>query len=79
MIEIGLPHGFAIEFDALYHRQGFFSTFDHDTVFYISRERDNSWEFPLLLNIHATIFGPSSFCRSRSCATHDQRRGCLNQ
>ena len=49
MIEIGLPHGFAIEFDALYHRQGFFSTFDHDTVFYISRERDNSWEFPLLL------------------------------
>jgi hypothetical protein len=48
-IEIGLTHGFAVEFDALYHRQGFFSTFYHDTVYYTSRERDKSWEFPLLL------------------------------
>ncbi len=49
MIEIGLTHGFAVECDALYHRQGFFSTFYHDTVYYTSRERDNSWEFPVLL------------------------------
>jgi hypothetical protein len=49
MIEIGLAHGFAVEFDAVYHRQGFFSTFYHDTVYYTSRERDNTWEFPLLL------------------------------
>jgi hypothetical protein len=49
MIEIGLTHGFAVEFDAVYHRQGFFSAFYHDTVYYTSRERDNSWEFPLLL------------------------------
>jgi hypothetical protein len=49
MIEIGLTHGFAVEFDALYHRQGFSSTFYHDTAYYTSRERDNSWEFPLLL------------------------------
>jgi hypothetical protein len=49
MIEVGITHGFAVEFDALYHRQGFFYTFYHDTVYYTSRERDNSWEFPLLL------------------------------
>lgn len=49
MIEIGLIHGFAVEFDAVYHRQGFFSTFYHDTLYYTSGERDNSWEFPLLL------------------------------
>jgi hypothetical protein len=49
MIELGLSHGFAVEFDALYHRQGFFSRFDHITNHYTDRERDNSWEFPLLL------------------------------
>jgi hypothetical protein len=48
-IEIGLTHGFAVEFDAVYHRQGFFSTFYHDTLYYTPGERDNSWEFPLLL------------------------------
>jgi len=49
MIEIGLTHGFAVEFDAVYHRQGFFYTFAHDTLYSTGRERDNSWEFPLLL------------------------------
>jgi hypothetical protein len=49
MIEIGLPLGLAVEFDAVYHRQGFFYTFAHDTDYYTSRERDNTWEFPLLL------------------------------
>lgn len=48
-IEVGLTHGFTVEFDALYHRQGFFSRFDHITNHYTFRERDNSWEFPLLL------------------------------
>jgi hypothetical protein len=33
----------------LYHRQGFFSTFFHDTQYWTYGERDNSWEFPLLL------------------------------
>jgi len=48
-IEIGLPRGLAIEFDALYHRQGFFYTFYHDTQYTTARERDNTWEFPLLV------------------------------
>jgi hypothetical protein len=49
IIEIGLTHGFAVEFDAMYHRQGFFYTLAHDSLYSINRERDNSWEFPLLL------------------------------
>ena len=48
-IEIGLPHGLGVEFDALYHRQGFFYTFYHDTLYTTAGERDNTWEFPLLL------------------------------
>jgi hypothetical protein len=60
MIEIGITHGFAVEFDAVYHRQGFFSAFYHDTVYYTSRERDNSWEFPLLLqyNLRFPVLHP---------------------
>jgi hypothetical protein len=48
-IEVGLTHGLAMEFDAVYHRQGLFDTFYHDTLYSTSRERDNTWEFPLLL------------------------------
>jgi hypothetical protein len=48
-IEIGLAHGFAVEIDAVYHRLGLFFTFAHDTQYNVDRERDNSWEFPLLL------------------------------
>ena len=47
-IEIGLNRRFAIEFDAVYHRQGYFFSFCHDTNCYIAGERDNGWEFPLL-------------------------------
>lgn len=48
-IEIGLGQRFAVEFDAIYHRQGFFTAFYHDTLYYTDGERDNSWEFPVLL------------------------------
>jgi hypothetical protein len=61
MIEIGLPHGFAIEFDAVYHRQGFFYTYAHDTQFSVTRERDNSWEFPLLLKYKLRWSGLNPF------------------
>ena len=45
---LALPLGFAIEFEALYRRQGY-ST-GNGTPFYTSsiREADNIWEFPLL-------------------------------
>ena len=48
-IEIGLPRGLSVEFDALYHRQGIFFTFAGTTVYSTYGERDNSWELPLLL------------------------------
>ncbi len=49
-IEMGLAHGFSVEFDALYHRQGLFFTFYTGAyVYQTAGERDNVWEFPLLL------------------------------
>jgi opacity protein-like surface antigen len=59
-IEIGLTHGFAVELDAVYHRQGFYSTFYHDTLYNTNGERDNSWEFPLLLkyNLRVSVLHP---------------------
>jgi hypothetical protein len=48
-LEIGLAHGLAVEIDAIYHRQGFYSTFAHDTQYNVARQRNNSWEFPSLL------------------------------
>ncbi len=49
-IEIGLPHHFGVELDALYHRQGVFYTFLNGVYTYTtSGERDNIWEFPVLL------------------------------
>jgi len=44
-IEAGLPLNFAIEFDALYHRNGY-SVMDYG---FTDTERANSWEFPILL------------------------------
>lgn len=47
-VEVRLPWNLAVEFDALYRRIGF----DHDRrnnpVRVYTRERDNSWEFPIL-------------------------------
>jgi hypothetical protein len=48
-IEVGLPRGLSVEFDALYHRQDFFHTFAEITFYQTYSERDNLWEFPLLL------------------------------
>jgi len=47
--EIGLPFGIALEFDALYRRQGYDSTSSVPDVVTHSHERANSWEFPILL------------------------------
>ena len=49
MLEVGVTHGLAVEFDVLYHREGISSAFYHDTIYSVGRERDNIWEFPLLL------------------------------
>jgi len=60
-VEVRLPAGFAIEFDALYRRLGNTSTFGFPGItvigpaptvsyasFFIDRLRGNSWEFPFL-------------------------------
>lgn len=50
MIVVGLPHGFGVEFDALYSRFGYDST--SGDIFgsaYFSRARANQWQFPILL------------------------------
>ena len=61
MIEIGLTHAFAVEFDALYHRQGFFDTFAHDTLYSTTRERDNTWEFPVLVKYKVRLHALDPF------------------
>jgi hypothetical protein len=49
MIELGLPLGFAVEFEAIYHRHGYSADGFNMAQFQIDRERANSWEFPILL------------------------------
>jgi hypothetical protein len=49
MIDIGLPLRFSFEFDALYQRLGFTSIQGSSLGSSITRERANSWEFPLIL------------------------------
>ena len=45
MINVGLPLGFGVEIDALYSREGYRSSWYYSA----SRERDNVWQFPVLL------------------------------
>jgi hypothetical protein len=49
MVEAGLPFGFGVEFDAVYRREGYRSSFSNFGGSIFSRERANSWEFPILL------------------------------
>jgi len=49
MAELGLPFGLGVEFDALYSRQGYRSSFGNFAGSIFSRERGNSWEFPILV------------------------------
>jgi hypothetical protein len=46
---IALPLGFAIEFDALYRRQGYSASYGTPVYTSSIREADNVWEFPLLV------------------------------
>lgn len=48
-LEVGLPLNFAVEFDALYHRQGYLLGYGNFADSFTDSERGNSWEFPLLL------------------------------
>ena len=64
MLEVALPLGFAIEFDALYRRQGF--SIGNSTPLYSSstREADNVWEFPLLARYRTPLRGIRPFAEA---------------
>lgn len=46
--ELKLSHGFSVEFDALYRRLGTSRLYSYFQYHYYSRDRSNSWEFPIL-------------------------------
>ena len=48
-LEVRLPLRLSVEFDALYRRVGFTGYADSCCAHSITRERANSWEFPILL------------------------------
>lgn len=47
-VELKLSHGFSVEFDALYRRLGTGRSYQYAWFNYYSRDRSNSWEFPIL-------------------------------
>src|SRR5690349_7233262 len=49
LLELGLPFGLGVEFDALYNREGYDASFSNFGGSSFERERANSWQFPLLL------------------------------
>ncbi|HTP89489.1 MAG TPA: outer membrane beta-barrel protein [Bryobacteraceae bacterium] len=53
-VELQLPLGLGVEFDALYRREGYYSASNYVEPSF-QRERANSWEFPILLKYR---FGP---------------------
>jgi hypothetical protein len=92
-VEYRLPAGLAIEVDALYQRIGNTVSFGYGPgvilagsgysmlspiLPFISRERGNSWEFPLLGKYYfrprsegwSAFRGMAAVCRDRVCASH---------
>jgi hypothetical protein len=61
---LALPLGFAIEFGALYRRQGYSTGWE--TPLYTSsiRESDNVWEFPLLARYRIPLRGIRPFAEA---------------
>jgi hypothetical protein len=47
MLDLQFPLGFGLEFDALYRREGY-TVQNFDFNLFTSRERSNSWEFPII-------------------------------
>src|ERR1700687_3368158 len=54
-VEIALPLNLGIEFDALYRRGGYRSSFGNFAGSFTDRERANSWEFPILLKYRVPV------------------------
>src|ERR1035438_4172344 len=54
-VEVGLPRRLAVEFDALYRREGYQTAFGNFAYNVYSDERANSWEFPILLKYRLPV------------------------
>jgi hypothetical protein len=61
MAELGLPFGFAIEVDAIYHRHGYEVAFNNPLGGGVESERANSWEFPMLVKYRLPFHGITPF------------------
>jgi len=61
MIELALPAGFAVELDALYHRNGYLIENSNFSGSIVESERANSWEFPILLKYKLPVFKVKPF------------------
>jgi hypothetical protein len=48
-VEFGLPFSLAVEFDALYHREGYQIPFNNVGGSGLQTERANDWQFPIML------------------------------
>ena len=49
VVELGLSHGFSVEFDVLYKRLGFDDLGKSEGAFFVdTRTTTNSWDFPIL-------------------------------
>jgi hypothetical protein len=55
MLNIALPRGFGIEFDALYRRSGYTAAWGTSLYNSTIREATNVWEFPLLVRYRLPI------------------------
>src|SRR5579864_6780893 len=54
-LEVGLPFGFALEADALYHRHRYIWATGNFAGFDTELERANDWEFPMLVKYYLPI------------------------
>ncbi|HEV3197258.1 MAG TPA: hypothetical protein VGZ73_05110 [Bryobacteraceae bacterium] len=55
MLDLRLPWRLGVEFDALYRRFGYTSLFQSCCASGITRERANSWEFPLIVKYRLPV------------------------
>lgn len=61
MLEVRLPLRLSFEFDALYQRFGFTSITSGGLAYSMSRQRVNSWEFPMILRYRPPAVGALPF------------------
>jgi len=54
-IEVGLPHGFAVEFDGLYHRNRYIWGAGSFAGTVTQLQRGNDWQFPMLAKYYLRV------------------------